>query len=77
MISCCMRLCWFYFFFLPVFDDPLYDGVCGEAVPAVHDPQDSSPPRLLHINETAPNENDSDDSNASACGWGVGGVLTA
>lgn len=69
MISCCVLL----FGFVPVFDYPLYDGVCGEAVPAVHSPQDSSPPRLLHINKTAPNENDSDYSNASGwVGWGGG-----
>lgn len=55
-------------FFLPVFDYPLYDGIGGEAVPAVHDPQDSSPPRLLDVNKTGPNENESDYSNAS--GWG-------
>lgn len=57
---------------LPVFDDPLHDGVCGEAVPAVHPPQDSSPPRLLRMNKTAPNENGSHYSNASGC-VGAGG----
>lgn len=60
-----------FIYFLPVFDYPLYDGVCGEAVAAVHRPQDSSPPRLLHVNKTAPNENDSDCSDAP--GWVGGG----
>lgn len=63
---------------LPVFDYPLYDGIGGEAVPAVHDPQDSSPPGLLDVNKTGPNENGSDCRNASEVvgGWGVV-VLTA
>lgn len=50
---------------LPVFDYPLYDGIGGEAVPAVHDPQDSSPPGLLDVNKTGPNEHGSDCRDAS------------
>lgn len=64
----------FFNFFLPVFDYSLYYGICGEVVPAVHNTQDSSPPRLLDINKTALNENHSDYSHPSV---GGGGVLTA
>lgn len=60
---------------LPVFDYPLYDGISGEAVPAVHDPQDSSPPGLLDVNKTGPNENGSDCRNGSEVLGGVGWFL--
>lgn len=69
MIGRCVLLFCFIYLFLPVFDYPLYDGICGEAVPAVHGPQDPSPPRLLHINKTAPGENGSDYSHESGWWW--------
>lgn len=46
------------FFFLPVFDYPLHNGIRSEAVPAVNSTQDSFPPGLLDMNKTLPNESD-------------------
>lgn len=44
---------------LPVFDYPLHNGICSEAVPTVDGTQDSFPPRLLDMDKTSPNECDS------------------
>ena len=44
--------------FLPVFDNPLHNGICSEAVPTINNTQDSFPPWLLDMNETSTHARD-------------------